>query len=176
MQCSVKKVFLKNLHNWQQKHLCRSRFFNKVENCKPKTVRSSQRRCSVKWFLKNVLKNICEWLLLHFIWKETSTQLLSGEFCKFFKNTYLAEHLQIVGSKTTVLRSLFNKVAGLTVRGFVTLLERHTSTGISLWILENIYENFFADDFAEFLQGSFSKMKFIVSYLASSKNFFQDTF
>ena len=51
-------VPLTNLQNSQRKHLCQSLFFNKVGGWKPKTVRSSLWKCSVK---KGALKN--------FMWK-----------------------------------------------------------------------------------------------------------
>ena len=86
---SKERMFLKILQN-SQKHLCWSFFFNRVAGWKPKTVRNSHWRCSVKQgvlgacnfikrlrhrcfpvkfanFLTTSLNNICECLLLNFI-------------------------------------------------------------------------------------------------------------
>ena len=44
----LSKDLLKNFAKFTGKHLCRSLFFNKVAGWKPKSVRSSHLRCSVK--------------------------------------------------------------------------------------------------------------------------------
>ena len=72
-------------------------------------LRSSQRRCSV---IKGVLRNFAEitWRKtttgLHFIKKETPTQVFSCEFCEFFKNTFFTEHLRKTASVAYNLRCL----------------------------------------------------------------------
>ena len=70
-----------------------------------------------KFLRSPTLKNICEQskrLPLNFIKKETQTQVISCEFCEFFKNTYFVENLRTAGSETPVRRFLFKKVASLT--------------------------------------------------------------
>ena len=47
-----------------------------------------------------ILKNICERLLLNFIWKEIPKQVFSCEFCELFKNTYFVKDLQTADSET----------------------------------------------------------------------------
>ena len=69
--------------------------------------------------------------------KETPTQVFSCEFCELFKNSYFVEDLQTTGSETLVWGSLFNKNARVTAWRPLTVLERDSSTGISLWILWN---------------------------------------
>ena len=96
-------VPLTNLQNSQRKHLCQSLFFNKVGGWKPKTVRSSLWKCSVKkGALKNFMwKHLC-WSLflitLHLagpatLLKKTPIQVLSFKICKFFRKSYFGEHL-----------------------------------------------------------------------------------
>ena len=67
------------------------------------------------------------------------------EFCELFKNTYFIEDLRTAGSETPIRESLFKKVASLTTRTHLTVLERDSSTGISLWILRNFLESFFSE-------------------------------
>ena len=139
---------LKDFGNFTEKHLCRSLLFNKVAGWKPETVRSSRWRWSVKqgvlknftnftgknlcWTLFIILKNICERLLLKFISRETRTHVFSCEFRELFKSTYFVEDLQTAGSETPVRGFVFNKVASLTARRLLTVLERDCRTGISL--------------------------------------------
>ena len=64
--------------------------------------------------------------------------LFSGKFCELFKNTYFAEDLRTTVFETPVRRgSLINKPASLMAWTHLTVLERDSSTGISLWILWN---------------------------------------
>ena len=74
-----------------------------------------------KFLRANILKNICERLLLSVIKKETLTQVFSCELCEYFKDTSLVDHLRMAVSKTPVQGSLFNKVASLTAWSPVTL-------------------------------------------------------
>ena len=94
-RCSVKrKDVIKIFAKLVEKHLCRILFFNKIAGCKPKTVRSSHLRCSVKQrVLKNFTiftgKNLCWSLFLIKLqfWghatslKKTLTQVSSSEIC-----------------------------------------------------------------------------------------------
>ena len=100
-----------------------------------------------KFLRTPILKYICGRLLLNVINKETPTQVLFCEFCEFFKSICFVEHLRTAGSETLVSGSLFNKVASLTTWRLVALLERDSSTGISLWILLNFFGSFFAEHF-----------------------------
>ena len=63
--------------------------------------------------------------------KKTNT----GVFCELFKNTYFVERLRTTGSEIPVRGSLFNKAASVTPWKPLTILERDSSTGTSLWIL-----------------------------------------
>ena len=99
----------------------------------------------MKFLRPTILKNICERLLLNFIWKETPAQIFSCEFCELFESKFFAEHLRTAGSGIPVRVSLFNKVGSLTAWSPLTVLERDSSTGISLWILWNFSESIFAE-------------------------------
>ena len=59
-RCSVKKVVLRNFAKFTGKHLCQSRFLNKVPVLRPATLL-----------------------------KKTMAQVFSCEFCEIFKNTFL---------------------------------------------------------------------------------------
>ena len=86
--------------------------------------RRLQHRCfPVKFAI--FLNNICEWLLVNFIWKETPTQAVSFEFCELFRNTYFVDDLQRSGSETPVRGSLFNKVASLAAWRSLKVRERY---------------------------------------------------
>ena len=61
--------------------------------------------------------------------EKTPKQMLC---CELFKNTYFAEYQRTTGFEKSVLGSLFNKVAGLTVRKPVAVLERRSITDFSL--------------------------------------------
>ena len=61
---------------------------------------------------------------------------------QLFKNTYFVVDLRIVGSKTPIRESLFNKVASVTAWKHLTVLEKDPSKGIYLWILWNFEEAF----------------------------------
>ena len=54
--------------------------------------------------------------------------MFSRAFCELFKNTYFVEDLRMAGSETTVLRSLFNKIASLTAWMHLIVLEIETAT------------------------------------------------
>ena len=69
--------------------------------------------------------------------------MFSSEFWELFKNTYIVEDLQTAGSEAPVSGSLLNKVASLTAWKHLTVLERDSSTGISLWIFVNILGKLF---------------------------------
>ena len=119
-----------------EKPLCRSLFLNKVAGWKPKTVRSSHWRCSVKkGVLKNFTnftgKNLCWSLLLiklqfwgpETLFKKTSTQVLSCVICKIFKNNYFQEHLWSTASQF--------------------YLKRDSNTDAFLWVLWIFQEHLF---------------------------------
>ena len=97
------------------------------------------------------------------LFKKTPTQTLSCEISKLFKNSYFEEHLWTSASKLHLKRdtnagafrefcelfkiiyfveglrtALFNKIASLTPWTHLTVLERDSSTGISLWILSKV--------------------------------------
>ena len=55
--------------------------------------------------------------------------MFSREFCELFKNTYFAEDLRTAGSETPAHGSFFNKVASLTGRMHLTVLEAKVATG-----------------------------------------------
>ena len=63
----------------------------------------------------------------------------------YSKTPILWEDLQMAGSETSVQGSLFNKVASLTAWRPLTVSKEDWGTGISLWILWNLSENFFAE-------------------------------
>ena len=46
--------------------------------------------------------------------KRTPTEMFFHELCELFRNTYFVEDLQMAGSETPMLVSLFNKVASPT--------------------------------------------------------------
>ena len=102
------------------------------------------------------------------------------KFAKLFKNNYfeeylqhkcflwtpiiqehlfaedLVEDLQTAGSEKLVRGSLFNLVASVTAWKHLTVIERDSSKGISLWILWNFLESFFATPSSNhFLQDAF---------------------
>ena len=64
-------------------------------------------RGSVKHRCSPVLKNICEGLLLKFIYKNPPRQMFSWEFCELFKNTYFVEDLRMASSETPVRVYIF---------------------------------------------------------------------
>ena len=66
------------------------------------------------------------------LYLETPKQVFSRRFCELFKSNYFVEDLQTAVSETPVPGSLFNKVASLTYRTHLTVLERDSSTGISM--------------------------------------------
>ena len=82
------------------------------------------------------------------LWMSTSKLYLKRDsnisvflwFFELFKNTYFVKDLE-----TPVLGFLFNKVASLMAWRPLAVLERDCSTSISLWILWNFSENFFAE-------------------------------
>ena len=91
--------------------------------------------------------------------KKIRTQELSCKICEVFKNNYFEEHLWTTtvyslyskrdsdtGAFRCILRiiqqSLFNKVARLTAQWPLTVLERDSSTGTSLWIFWILGKNF----------------------------------
>ena len=61
----LSKHVLKILSKFTKKHPCQSLFFNKVAGWKPKTVRSSHCRCSVK---QVVLKIFGNFMGKHLLW------------------------------------------------------------------------------------------------------------
>ena len=101
-------MFLKSLQNSQENNFSGVFFFNNVANWKPKTVRNSHWRRSVK---KGILKNFANFAKKLLCWslffiklqfwepatllklKKTPTQVLSCETCQIFKNDYFEEHL-----------------------------------------------------------------------------------
>ena len=54
------------------------------------------------------------------------------EFCELFKNIFFVEHLQMTGPEIPVKGSLSNKVASLTGWRLLIILEKDSSTGVSL--------------------------------------------
>ena len=61
--------------------------------------RISHQRCSKEKAVfnsRNSQKNTCfgVFLIINFIKKETLTQVFSGEFCEFFRNTFFTKHLR----------------------------------------------------------------------------------
>ena len=58
--------------------------------------------------------------------------MFSCKFCKLFKNTDFVEDLQRAGSETPVRGSLFNNVQSLMAGRPLIILERDSSTGISV--------------------------------------------
>ena len=80
---------------------------------------------------KDLLKNFAKFT-------ETPTQLFSWEFCELFKITYFIEHLRTACSEMPVRGSLFSRfrfLQNLMAWRPLIVLERDSSTGISLWIL-----------------------------------------
>ena len=108
------------IHKIHSKKPVLESLFNKVAFLKTcNFIKEDSNAVAFLWNLQNllgtiILKNICECLLLNFIYKETPTQVFSHKFCKFFKNTYFVEDLRTAVSETPVRGSLFNKVASLT--------------------------------------------------------------
>ena len=145
-----------------------SLFFNKVavlRACNSIIKEDSDASVPVEFanFLRTIiLKNICERLLLNFIWKETPTQVFSCKFSELFKNIYFAEDQRTAGSETSGQGSLFNKVARLTVWRHLTVLERDSSTGISQQILQNVLGKLCVE---HVLATTFHMMLFFSSFL-----------
>ena len=85
-RCSVKKGVLKNFSKFIGKHLCWSLFLNKITG----------------WGL-------------HFIKKETPTQVLSCEFCEIFKNTFFHWTPPVVASdkRTFILQSFIQHLRAI---------------------------------------------------------------
>ena len=54
--------------------------------------------------------------------------MFSQEFFESFRNTYFVEDLWTAGSETSVRWSLFNKVASLSARTHLTVLEAEAAT------------------------------------------------
>ena len=75
-RCSIKKGALKNFTKFTGKHLCQSLFLIKLQAL---TTKAPEWRHSGVFFVK----------ACNFIKKETLAQVISCEFCKNFKNTFL---------------------------------------------------------------------------------------
>ena len=75
----VPKIFV----NFTGKHLCRSLFLNKITGIRPATLLKNSDTGVFLWFLRN--SQAC-----NFIRKETSTQVLSCEFCEIFKDIFFS--------------------------------------------------------------------------------------
>ena len=73
--------------------------------------------------------------------------------------------LRVACFETPVLGSLCNKVTSLMTRRHATLLERDSSTGVSLWILRNFQGNFFA----EYLLETTSDMMYFFPFRRSKR-------
>ena len=73
--------------------------------------------------------------------------------------------LRVACFETPVPGSLCNKVTSLMTRRHATLLERDSSTGVSLWILRNFQGNFFA----EYLLETTSDMMYFFPFCRSMR-------
>ena len=73
--------------------------------------------------------------------------------------------LRVACFETPVPGSLCNKVTSLMTRRHATLLERDSSTGVSLWILRNFQGNFFA----EYLLETTSDMMYFFPFRRSKR-------
>ena len=73
--------------------------------------------------------------------------------------------LRVACFETPVPGSLCNKVTSLMTRRHTTLLERDSSTGVSLWILRNFQGNFFA----EYLLETTSDMMYFFPFRRSKR-------
>ena len=137
----LSEVVLKSFAKFTGKRLYRNLFFSNVAGWKPKNLRISHWRCSVKevvfWKRRAGVsepavhrsskkfkgKNLCWSLLLiklqfwepATLFKKAPTQVFSCEICKLFKNNYFEEHLWTSASKH--------------------YLKRDSNSGAFLWIL-----------------------------------------
>ena len=125
--------------------------------------------CALLWTWKLFNSNYFEkhlWMSDSKLYLKRDSNIgVSREFCELFKNTYFVEDLRMTGSETPVRGSLFNKVRSLTAWTHLTVLERNSNTGVSLWILWNLQESFFAEN----LLATSSHTMLLFSFLQFSK-------
>ena len=86
MAASAHNVISKEVEN---------RFFRESshQSCSAKGVTKNFAKFTGKLLCRSLFFNIVAGLVLQLYEKETPTQVFSCEFCKFFKNTFLTEHL-----------------------------------------------------------------------------------
>ena len=81
-RCSMKKVFLQNLQNWQENTCVKFSFFNKVAGLWP--------------------------LACNFIKKETLAQMFSCKFCKICKNSFFSRTSLVAVSLPEYIPKIYN--------------------------------------------------------------------
>ena len=146
---------LKNFAKFTQKHLCRSLFFNKVAGWKPKNVRISHWRCSVKQgvFLKrragvseqafiDPLQNRCSWIKLtgkNLCWSLFLIKLQLWEPATLLKKA----PTQVFSCEICKLfkNNYFEETLWTSTSKLY--LKRDSNTGVLLWILWISQEHLF---------------------------------
>ena len=142
-RCSIKKVLWKTSQNPQV------------------NIRSSHPEVL---YQKGVLKKLVQFTEKH-LYRGLPLMNLQAANLKLYQKRDSNTALRVACFETTVLRSLCNKVTSLMTRRHVTLLERDSSTGVSLWILRNFQGNFFA----EYLLKTTSDMMYFFPFCRSMK-------
>ena len=142
-------MFLTNSESSQEKTCVGVSFLIKLQFWKPANL---LKKAPIQVFSCEIWKFFKKNYFAEHLWTFTSKLYLKRDsntgvflwFCVLFKNTYFVKDLWMAGSETPVWGSLFNKVASLTTWRHLTVLERDSSTGISLWVLRNFQESFLA--------------------------------
>ena len=142
-RCSIKKVLWKTSQNPQV------------------NIRSSHPDVL---YQKGVLKKLVQ-LTENHLYRGLLLINLQAANLKLYQKRDCNTALRVACFETPVLRSLCNKVTSLVTRRHVTLLERDSSTGVSLWILRNFQGNFLA----EYLLKTTSDMMYFFPFCRSMK-------
>ena len=144
-------MFLKMLQNSQKNIFTGVSFLIMLQTGNMKLKESWNWRCSLKKVFLKILKISPE---KNCVWISSESVLRVSNFIKensgtvvYLRNLWIIQEkdLHMVGSRKPARGSLFNKVGNLTSWRHSAVLERDSGTGISLWILWNFYESFFAE-------------------------------
>ena len=145
------KIFLKMLQNSQKNIFTEVSFLIKLQTGNMKLKESWNWRCSLKKVFLKILKispeKNCVWISSESVLRVSNFIKENSDTVVYLWNLWIIQEkdLQMVGSRKPARGSLFNKVGNLTSWRPSAVLERDSGTGISLWILWNFYESFFAE-------------------------------
>ena len=132
------------------KYLCWSLFLIKLQFWGPATLLkktpAQMLSCEIYKLFKNNYFEEHLWTSAskHYLKRDSNTDAFLWILWITQEHLFL-EELQTASSETLVRGSFFNKVASVTAWRLLTVLERDWGTVISLWILRNFWESFFAE-------------------------------